>query len=744
MRNTVIARWSLVVVFVVIASARLLFAEKEALPTPDPGSVTLTLEEFNRLTELANKPQKQPDLPPLACSLTRAALKLKAGDDSATGTMQFDGEVLKKSTVKVPLVSGVTVFDSSREGKSLPVELSEGVQTAILAGPNDFSIQLETGIPLRIEPGRASLSLNAPAAGSVTLSLAVPGEHTVVGINPGLITSRTSEGGHTNIEATLVPGQPANIWWATRELPTAVVPREVRFLAELKTLVSISESDLSLATLTDVTVVQGEPAQFEVEIPVGYEITGVTGSSLDTWETQPGLLVLKVNTASQKKHQFLISMERPLSASKADAPFLSFRNVQRETGEVLVEGAGSMEIISTEGGSLKRMDVKEANLYLRSLAHYPPQAAFRYHRQSTELPTLALAWTRFADTSVLAAVAEDATITTLVTSEGKSLTEVRLMVKNQAQPFLKVDLPQGATILSADVAGEKVKPVEGADGNRVPLLRPGFRPDGPYEVSFVFMHSGAPFAKKGGSELVLPGMDIPVDLLNWEVFLPDRYKVKDFGGDVMAAELVPTAFVEGDAIERLGYGPAPSDGGVFVFRAAVPQKLLPGQIGGKVVDASGAAVGNANVSITYSNGAQSNLHTNSEGDWIASGLPSGPVKVKVDSQGFKSEIQNAYYEANAPQHMLTTLQIASASETIEVSAGPINGRDYDRLEQYEKKQKQLAQSAPSENVLNLQKRVAGVLPIAVDVPHAGTAFHFVRPLVVNEETKVTFTYKSRG
>jgi hypothetical protein len=40
--------------------------------------------------------------------------------------------------------------------------------------------------------------------------------------------------------------------------------------------------------------------------------------------------------------------------------------------------------------------------------------------------------------------------------------------------------------------------------------------------------------------------------------------------------------------------------------------------------------------------------------------------------------------------------------------------------------------------------VAGVLPIAVEVPHAGTAFHLVRPLVVNEETRVTFTYKSKG
>ena len=49
----------------------------------------------------------------------------------------------------------------------------------------------------------------------------------------------------------------------------------------------------------------------------------------------------------------------------------------------------------------------------------------------------------------------------------------------------------------------------------------------------------------------------------------------------------------------------------------------------------------------------------------------------------------------------------------------------------------------SANVTNLQKRVAGVLPIPIDVPRAGTSFSFVRPLVLDEETKVTFSYKSR-
>ena len=105
-------------------------------------------------------------------------------------------------------------------------------------------------------------------------------------------------------------------------------------------------------------------------------------------ETQPAIVTLKVKRLSQRSHQFLISMERSISGSKAEAPFLSFKGAQRETGEVLVEGAGTMEITANEAGGLKRMDVKEANPYLRSMAHFPPQAAFRYHRQPSETPSL--------------------------------------------------------------------------------------------------------------------------------------------------------------------------------------------------------------------------------------------------------------------------------------------------------------------------------------------------------------------
>jgi hypothetical protein len=727
--------------------------EKSALPLPDSGNVTLTLDEYNKLVELAAKPPKKSDLAPLPYSIKHADVKLHIENDGVRGTVQLEGEVFRKGVSKVPLTSGMTVLDAHQNGKGVPLLQENGTHMALLSGPGEFSIALDAGLPLRVEAGRAAFSLPAPPAGSVQLSLVIPGDHTFANISPGIITSRKSENGHTTIEATLVPGQPANIWWTTRETVTPTVPREVRFLADAKSLISMSEAEMRVAVLADITVVQGEPAQFHIDLPEGYEVTGVTGATLDSSETNKGVLTLRVNAPGQRSHQFLISMERSITGAKADVPFLSFKNAQRETGEVLIEGAGTMELTATEGGGLKRMDVKEANPYLRSLAHFPPQAAFRYHRQAAEAPTLALSWVRFPDGSVLAAEAESAQVTTLVTTEGKSLTEVKLVLKNQAQPFLKVALPAGATILSADVGGERVKPVQGPDGSRVPLLRVGFHPTGSYTVSFVFMHSGAPFAKKGGAELSLPTMDIPISLLSWEVFLPAQYKVKDFGGDVIAANLVPAAFREGDAInaERT------RDSGAADYRVAA----LPGQMGGYVTDPSGAVIPNARVTVTNTaNGSTQIAITDSQGHWLLGGMGSGTFRAKVETPGFRTSVLNLSYDAGQPSMYNFSMNIAATAETVEVTAsapqintesstimyrapvaGPINGRSFS--ESVALPPGVSNQQAASANVVNLQKRVAGVLPVAVDVPRTGTSFSFVRPLVLDEETKVTFSYKTR-
>ena len=75
-------------IFVVLLLCSLCVAqEKSTLPLPDPGNVTLTLDEYNRLVALAAKPPKGTDVAPLPYSIKHADMKLHIENDGVRGTV---------------------------------------------------------------------------------------------------------------------------------------------------------------------------------------------------------------------------------------------------------------------------------------------------------------------------------------------------------------------------------------------------------------------------------------------------------------------------------------------------------------------------------------------------------------------------------------------------------------------------------------------------------------------------------
>jgi hypothetical protein len=712
-----------------------------AIPPGSAGTVTLSLAEYNRLSELAVRKPKTTDLPPLPFVLSRAAFKLRVEDQSLTGVVDIEGALLEKGSIKVPLTTGLTILEARQSGNPLPLMQEGQTHAAILNGPGPFSVSLNVASALTVEAGRASFVVPVPPASSALLTLDLPGSHANVRVEPGLITSRTTVNGHTIIEATLEPGKPARVWWTTREIAAPVAQREVRFLSDIKTVVSVGDSQMRIAALCDVTVIQGEAAEFRMPLPSGFELTEASGSTLDSSEVQTGDLILRVREPARRNHQFLIAIERANRDTKVDAPLLAFTGAQHETGELLVEGVGSMELTPTESGGLRRMDVREVGAIARSLSRFPLQAAFRYNRRPGDTPKLQLEWTQFPDSKVLSAVAERATITTLINVEGKSLTEVTLRVRNHAQPYVRVELPPGAQLLSAEVEGERVKPVLDTDGSRVPLLRAGFNPSGAYTVSFVYLSSGARFVKTGAYEMGLPKLDVPVNVLTWEISLPDRLEVRQFGGNALAAELFP-AGAQNVLVDGLDdFSGAESN----VWAQAVDlASLAPGQIGGTVADASAGVVPGATVTVTNTQtGSSLTTTSDSEGRWVVSGMQPGPARITVAASGFKSAQQELELSGSRPARMGTTLEGAAMTETVQVTAATEAQNSSRRFEEQARKPQAAPLNAPSQNVLNLQRRVAGILPVKVDVPRAGKSYRFVRPLVLEEETRVTFQYKSK-
>jgi len=725
-------------------------------PRSDPArTVTLSLTEYNRLVDLAGRPAPPTTAPPVSAVLASADLRVRVDRDTVHGVFNLAGDVLRSGITRVPLIAGATIIEANADGRPVPLAIDGGAHTALLPGPAPFAVTLEWGAPLAFAPGRASFSMPVPPAGAARATIDIPGEQADIHLSAGIITRRTVAAGRTVVEAALRPGTPAEVWWSMRDSTPVAAAREVRMLADVFTLVTIGESDLRMTALVDVTVVQGEPRTIDVRLPGGYELAGVTGSVIDSSEARDGIVVLTVSDPAVRRHQFLLSLERTHEGGSfsIDTDFVALSGVQRDRGEIAVAGVGTLELNAAERAGMHRIDVRELNPALQSLARVPILAAFRYQRSAAAQVGLAMNVQRFADAGVLAAVADRAVATTLITAEGRALTEVVLQVRNRAQPFLKVTLPPGAAIVSVEVAGEGAKPVVGSDGTRVPLLRPGFRPSGVYSVSYVYLHAAAPFAKKGELAMSLPKMDIPVGIVEWETFVPDRYDVQIVGGNVIDRQFAAEAEAKlAGAAARRGYragsggvsrvGTGVGAGGVGAGLSAVDAVSislapgsLPGQIRGTAKDSSGAALPGATI-VLQSGSFQRAAVTAGDGTFLISGVPSGTMTATARLNGFVAQSRSFDFDQQ-PRLLDFVLPLAGVTESVIVAGSAIAHATAPPPAAAPQK------AEPSQNVINLQRRAAGVLPIRIDVPRAGTSHQFVKPLVVDQEATVVLRYKRR-
>jgi hypothetical protein len=374
---------------------------------------------------------------------------------------------------------------------------------------------------------------------------------------------------------------------------------------------------------------------------------------------------------------------------------------------------------------------------LRRLAGRSLLAAFRYQRRQAETRTLTVDVTRFADAPVIAAVAERAVATTLVTSEGRMLTEVQLTLRNRAQPFMRVVLPEGFRLVSAEVAGEPAKPVAGTDGLRVPLLRSGFRPDGAYVVSFVYEHAVDALGKRGEARMVLPSLDVPVNVLEWELFFPERFSARPVSGNVIPAHMLGAT----SAAVAIPTTPAPVPAASSGGRGGSSQLRVvnPGQIVGRITDQSGGVLPGARISVRGPHGAALAGVSDPDGFYVLNGVPSGRIEVRAELEGFRS-LQQSFEFDQRPRQLDFQLAVGVATETVTVQAeAPI----LDAGSRPAARDALQVQQTPSQNVVNLHRRVSGVLPVPIDVPRAGALFAFVRPLVLQEDTVVVFKYRRR-
>ena len=145
---------------------------------------------------------------------------------------------------------------------------------------------------------------------------------------------------------------------------------------------------------------------------------------------------------------------------------------------------------------------------------------------------------------------DSAQLTSVVADDGQMMTELSLNVRNNGRQFLSLELPAGAQVWSAFVAGQPVRPCW-RDGRLLLPIESTGADDGALTVQLTYAGTNRFPQVRGAVDFASPKFDVPLKNAHWDIYLPADYEYRNFAG-TMTREL--SALAEAAAsFSRLDY-----------------------------------------------------------------------------------------------------------------------------------------------------------------------------------------------
>jgi hypothetical protein len=220
---------------------------------------------------------------------------------------------------------------------------------------------------------------------------------------------------------------------------------------------------------------------------------------------------------------------------------VSAQGVERETGLIVIVARTGLQVRELSAVDLQRVDRSD----LPDWAGRPDDAAALSYHYARPDYRLAVEARRFDEAEVLQALVDSARFSTVVADDGQTMTEMTLSVRNNGRQFLEVELPQGATVWSAFVAGQPVRPSLRNGKLLMPIAQSG-ADEGGLSVELIYVGTNLFPRVRGQVSFDSPTFDVPLKNAQWELFLPPAYSYRDFRGtmtpEILAAQASSLSF----------------------------------------------------------------------------------------------------------------------------------------------------------------------------------------------------------
>jgi hypothetical protein len=366
-----------------------------------------------------------------------------------------------------------------------------------------------------------------------------------VAANPGLAVKTESFDGLTEIPAASLPdfnslGGLASVL-AFKHIPpepkaapdwklavtTETVEAWVR--AEIVNTLTLAETLVSGRALVRYDIQNAPVKELRLIVPTAFKNVEVSGDNIRRRDQSGEQWRVELQSKVRGHYTLTVTWEQPRDAKTnlLELAGVSAGAVERETGVLVIVARPPLQVTENRTDDLIRIDTRD----LPEWAGRPDEAAVLAYRYLRPGYRLALEAKRFDEAEVLQALAENVRLTTVVADDGQTMTEMSLAVRNNARQHLEVELPPGAKVWSAFVAGQAVRPSRRDGKLLLPLERSG-ADDAPIAIELTYAGTNLFPQNRGQIEFLSPKLDVPLKNARWELFLPPDYRSRDFAGSM--------------------------------------------------------------------------------------------------------------------------------------------------------------------------------------------------------------------
>lgn len=309
--------------------------------------------------------------------------------------------------------------------------------------------------------------------------------------------------------------------------------------AKVLNLVSVTETLLLGQALVELDIGNAPLDEFRLSIPTNLQNIEIRGAHIRRRDQTGSVWQVGLQRKLFGRQSFVIDWELPRTGGALfSVPVVHVEGVDRETGQVVLLAKSPLQVKEERSDALVRIDPRELPASAGvasdgSRGGETVRLAYRYSR-----PVFALVATarRFEEEAVLQTLIERAQLTSVVADDGQLMTHVRMSVRNNGRQFLDVSLGTNASVWSAYVAENPVRPSRTDGGILLPLEESGEGGEA-FAVEFTYVTvTGFP-EKAGDVKLVSPGFGVPLKEAQWEFYLPPDYDYSEFAGTMRQEEV---------------------------------------------------------------------------------------------------------------------------------------------------------------------------------------------------------------